>query len=443
MKQLVIVLALFFLAGMAWKTEAITEINDCTNINLPGEYILMNNISHSWSGTCINIINNSVIFNCGGNTINGSASGGQTGGVGIAINVGTAYANSGEYGNNSVVKNCIISDNGVMGLNFGEGNNWLNNITSLNNTFYDNYDSLDFSLVANGSIVNNSFYRSSDIAVYLNIGVENLNFFNNSLFDNYYNFYVNNYLIGAYVVGNYLTGVSDIFDFIQTSNAHVYGNLINGSFSQIYFNDNSVIYFNSSTGGNFWANLSETGYSQTCVDADVNGICDVPYNVTTNTGCTAGVDCGDNVDYLPLAVWPFPPQNQPENNESNVTQCVENWSCGNWSSCAVCRANIFIDTRICTDANNCNTTINRPQVQRISTTGYLALFLLIIIALATLSIGLGFEVDFLPIIAGILLIMVGGAMFVYQGTMLFSNWLAALFIIFGLGVILVTTAQED
>jgi parallel beta-helix repeat protein len=43
-------------------------------------------------------------------------------------------------------------------------------------------------------------------------------------------------------------------------------------------------------GGNFWAKSDGTGYSQTCTDADWDGICDLPYTVGTDT------------DYLPLSM---------------------------------------------------------------------------------------------------------------------------------------------
>ncbi len=43
-------------------------------------------------------------------------------------------------------------------------------------------------------------------------------------------------------------------------------------------------------GGNFWANSGGTGYSQTCTDADWDGICDLPYTLGTDT------------DYLPLSM---------------------------------------------------------------------------------------------------------------------------------------------
>jgi len=46
-------------------------------------------------------------------------------------------------------------------------------------------------------------------------------------------------------------------------------------------------------GGNFWANLNGTGFSQTSNDSDSDGICDLPYNIN-----------GSDFDYLPLAKPP-------------------------------------------------------------------------------------------------------------------------------------------
>jgi parallel beta-helix repeat protein len=49
-------------------------------------------------------------------------------------------------------------------------------------------------------------------------------------------------------------------------------------------------------GGNYWAKPSGTGFSQTCTDADHDGICDTSYSLTSN-----------NTDYLPLAIWSVSP----------------------------------------------------------------------------------------------------------------------------------------
>lgn len=106
-------------------------------------------------------------------------------------------------------------------------------------------------------------------------------------------------------------GISDIPSF-----GIAYNNYF-ADYEYPVFIGGSIIFFNNSEIGNFWGNSTGNRYSQTCVDADVDGICDVPYNVTTDTGCTAGVDCGDNVDYLPLAQWPYQPE-EPEGGEPLV-----------------------------------------------------------------------------------------------------------------------------
>ncbi|WP_231590492.1 right-handed parallel beta-helix repeat-containing protein [Methanosarcina siciliae] len=49
-------------------------------------------------------------------------------------------------------------------------------------------------------------------------------------------------------------------------------------------------------GGNFWADLNGTGFSQTAEDSDSDGICDLPYTVN-----------GSDFDYLPLAEPPSMP----------------------------------------------------------------------------------------------------------------------------------------
>ncbi len=47
-------------------------------------------------------------------------------------------------------------------------------------------------------------------------------------------------------------------------------------------------------GGNFWANLEGTGFSQISNDSDSDGICDLPYNIN-----------GSDFDYFPLAKPPY------------------------------------------------------------------------------------------------------------------------------------------
>lgn len=74
---------------------------------------------------------------------------------------------------------------------------------------------------------------------------------------------------------------------------HIYNNLFNCSSLEDddeYFDFN---YFNNSVIGNFWANPSGTGFSQTCEDGNLDGICDLVLTIWLNWK-----------DYLPLAIVP-------------------------------------------------------------------------------------------------------------------------------------------
>ncbi|MFP4112450.1 MAG: NosD domain-containing protein, partial [Candidatus Woesearchaeota archaeon] len=63
-------------------------------------------------------------------------------------------------------------------------------------------------------------------------------------------------------------------------------------------------------GGNYYATPAGTGFSETCADADTDGICDSPFNLLNESSCTAGVDCSNNTDYLPLSSG-FVPNSPP------------------------------------------------------------------------------------------------------------------------------------
>ncbi len=81
----------------------------------------------------------------------------------------------------------------------------------------------------------------------------------------------------------------------------VYNNLFNVSIDYTK-NINSINYWNTTLnedfniigryiiGGNYWGKTNGSGFSDTCLDLDRNGICDFPYKINSN-----------NIDYLPLA----------------------------------------------------------------------------------------------------------------------------------------------
>ncbi len=140
--------------------------------------------------------------------------------------------------------------------------------SSLNNTFdriiaSNNYDGFEISGLSSFNVLNNSRIENSteygiilysydpDYALY--------NTFRNNLFNNSANLYSDN---------------------DQNQN---YWNTTLRAGQRIYAGGNYI-------GGNYWASLDGTGYSQLCKDADGDGICDSAYAPATN-----------NTDYLPLS----------------------------------------------------------------------------------------------------------------------------------------------
>jgi parallel beta-helix repeat protein len=91
---------------------------------------------------------------------------------------------------------------------------------------------------------------------------------------------------------------------------HFFNNIFNNTLNVVFALDNASYWnttkqlgkriFSEGTeiGGNYWANPSATGYSEMCTN--IGYFCEMPYNISSGTGCTPGVDCGKNVDHLPL-----------------------------------------------------------------------------------------------------------------------------------------------
>jgi hypothetical protein len=121
---------------------------------------------------------------------------------------------------------------------------------------------------------------------------------------------------------NILSGGANACLEVQ-SNSNVYDNIISCWFAE-YGNSNNI-YNNKfsgtmqvSGGSNFWNTTRQNGtriysegieiggnfwndYSITCTDVDKDGFCDDAYNVSTDSSCIVGIDCGNEVDYLALS----------------------------------------------------------------------------------------------------------------------------------------------
>lgn len=123
-----------------------------------------------------------------------------------------------------------------------------------------------------------------------------------------YLYYTNNNTLN----GNTISNNSDGISMPGSSNNLIYNNIFNNSNNVAYSSSTSNIWNTSKTagtniiggpyiGGNFWANPSGTGFSQTCLDNNNDGICDSPFTVIDS----------NNIDYLPLAPYIMPPKGSP------------------------------------------------------------------------------------------------------------------------------------
>ena len=149
----------------------------------------------------------------------------------------TASSNSGDgirlasYSNYNTITNNTASDNSWGGITLSDSsNNILKNNTANNNGDYG----IKIGASSNNIIYNNNFNNIINI------------FFGGTIYSNSYN---TTKILGINIIGGpYL-------------------------------------------GGNFWANPNGTGFSQTCADADGDGICDTGYILNAQ-----------NIDYLPLSL---------------------------------------------------------------------------------------------------------------------------------------------
>lgn len=143
-------------------------------------------------------------------------------------------------------RNCYINNNRVQNSEYGillqnaENNNINGNIVTLN----------EVGIKLEGSKSNT--IQGNLIAYNYGPGV--------SLEESSKNIFFNNYFKNAVNVEENAINAENTWQSTLTTK----NNLIKGPY----------------TGGNFWADLEGTGYSETCTDENSNGICDVSYNIT-------------------------------------------------------------------------------------------------------------------------------------------------------------------
>jgi hypothetical protein len=232
------------------------NLTNCTNITSPGNYLLGADIVSSSISYCINISSNNVTLDCQEYKIEGDA----TATYGI-------YVNSSQQVSNITIKNCIL-------------NNWATAAVYINKT-------------ANSSFFNLTIKNNTNTGLILE----------NSYFTNLTNITITNTTTcleldnagesGPNLIYNNLFNCSTFISYAATNFSNSY-NTTNQTSSRIYSNGTRI-------GGNYWTNSSGQGYSDTCTDADADGFCDSPLNLTNMVACS-GASCSTNqTDYLPLS----------------------------------------------------------------------------------------------------------------------------------------------
>ena len=156
------------------------------------------------------------------------------------------------------------SNNNALTNNTANSNNgdgiWLilSSYNTLNNNIANSNNKVGIYLWgSNNTLSNNNVTLNNDYGIYLGYPHDNL------IYNNYFN---NSNNVGFYGIND-----GNVWNITKAEGT----NIIDGSF----------------LGGNFWATPEGTGFSQTCNDADGDGICDSPYIID-----------GNNIDYLPLSL---------------------------------------------------------------------------------------------------------------------------------------------
>ncbi|MEA3514555.1 MAG: NosD domain-containing protein [Nanoarchaeota archaeon] len=203
-------------------------------------------------------------------------------------NISSLKSISNSYGvelsksDSNIIENSLIENNSQQGIYIATSsgsnlNNTLTNITSKNNLhgIYLGYN-------ADNNQITDSHIENNDYGIYL---------YESSSYDPEFNYIYNNY-------------------FNNTQNYFIDSGITNPN----YWNTTSYTATNiiggPSIGGNYWANLTGDGFSQTCSDSEPDGFCDAQYNIS---------DDGLNIDYLPLILYTSSSMPTVSNFESEET----------------------------------------------------------------------------------------------------------------------------
>jgi nitrous oxidase accessory protein len=218
-----------------------------------------------------NLSNNSAINNTEDGIVLKNASNNTLNNNSASSNIIFGIALLDESNRNTVIgNNALNNENAGIFLRDSNSNTLNNNSAKLNNV-----QGIDLLASIKNILINNTVSNSS-YGIYLESSSDNNVLDGNTVSMNGVN-------------GIFLTGSSDntIYNnyFNNTNN---FGVSRSNTWNTTKTSGTNIIH-GPNIGGNYWANPNGTGFSQKCLDADNDGICDSPYMLDSN-----------NTDYLPL-----------------------------------------------------------------------------------------------------------------------------------------------
>jgi len=347
MNKTIIILLLFL--GLIGSSYAVTYVTTCQVLSGDTYFVLQNDVTTSTT-TCFKAGADNIVFDGNGHTVYSTAD------SPFYTNTYTNFTIKNIVLNVSIFRSQFLSDVGK-------------NLIIDNVTVYDYGDttsgiqvfSIQGGLIVNNSniyIINNTlnhvFFLSYNTPSGSTVRVENNNvtIYSGVTASTYYDvFYAA--VVDLYLINNTFDIRAPAYMFKSNGNTanllYAYNNYFienNSLFaSSDYFN---TVYLNTTKtsgtnivggpyiAGNYWAKQDGTGFSQTCTDANNDGICDDIYERQTF------VSSGDVfIDYLPLADTPISVLlTSPANNTTTSSVSLFEWTTSGFSSY---ECNITID----------------------------------------------------------------------------------------------------
>ena len=263
-RTLMAALAVLLLAGGA---GAVTEINSCTTIDLPGVYELTTNIENSDALICINITSSDVVFDGRGYTIdgdiytygsNGIYANGTEGSNLVNVTVKNVTVTDWYYGiryfntHHGIIRNNNVSSNYHAGIYLSSSdNNNLTGNTASNNIF-------GISIVEYSNNNNLTGNTATNNLIGISIAYSNNNNLTGNILSNNNKYGIHfTYSSSDTLTGNIMTGNRYNFDLFGNSDAYLNHNIdltntVDGK--PIYYVKNAVnqIYNESTNAGLFY-----------------------------------------------------------------------------------------------------------------------------------------------------------------------------------------------